>query len=203
MLTQFVAAHREQILRRARQRIGARAAPASRVDRAHVLPMFLDQLNLALHRSAAHEAVDRDAIQASGGRHGHELFRTGLTAAEIVHDYSDVCEVIAELAAEQKVTLLAEEFSTLARCLDDAIASAVTEYTRELERATTARGTERLGVLADEMRDQLGPAMLAFAAIKKGVAAPGGSTAAVIERNLGALMKLIERAPDETRARRT
>lgn len=195
MLTNFIASHRAEILARAQLRVGGRGAQATGVDRTHVIPMFLDQVDEALRRSAAHEAVDRGAIQASGGHHGHELFRTGLTAAEIVHDYSHVCEVIAELAAEQKVTLLAEEFSTLARCLDDAVASAVTEYTGQLERATAAQGTQRLGVLADEMRDQLGPAMLAFAAIKKGVIAPGGSTAAVVERNLGALMNLIDRAP--------
>jgi hypothetical protein len=201
MLSKLLAAHRDEILTRARLRIAKRCPPAvGSADLTHLLPAFLDQLAGALQQSASHGAVNHVEIQESGGRHGHELFRQGLTVAQLVHDYTDLSEVVVELAVEIGVNISAEDLSALNRCLDDAIAGAVTEFTRELERVTARQGTERLGVLAEDMRDQLTPAILAFASIRKGVVAPGGSTAAVVDRNLAVLLRLIERSLADVRS---
>jgi hypothetical protein len=192
MLSKLLAAHRDEILARTRLRVGEKSRPtASSAELTHLL-VFLDQLDEVLQRSASHQAVNRAEIQESGGRYGHELFDKGLTVAQIVHDYAELCKVVIELAVERGVNISAEDLSALNLCLDDAIAGAVTEYTRELERATASKGTERLGVLADEMRNQLTPAMLAFAEIRNGTVAPGGSTAMVVARNLTLLLRLIE-----------
>ena len=200
MLSKLLAAHRGEILAQTRLRVGRRSPPtASSAELTHLLG-FLDQLDEALRRSASHLAVNRSELQESGGRYGHELFSKGLTVAQIVHDYADLCHVALELAVERGINIPAEDLSTLNLCLDDAIAGAVTEYTRELERETAGKGTERLGVLADEMRNQLTPAMLAFAAIKNGTVAAGGSTAMVIDRNLAVLLRLIESSLADVRA---
>jgi hypothetical protein len=200
MLSKLLAAHRDEILAQTRLRIGRRSPPtASSAELTHLLG-FLDQLDEALRRSASHLAVNRSEIQESGGRYGHELFGKGLTVAQIVHDYADLCHVALELAVERGINIPAEDLSVLNLCLDDAIAGAVTEYTRELERATAGKGTDRLGVLADEMLNQLTPAMLAFAAIKNGTVAAGGSTAMVIDRNLAVLLRLIESSLADVRA---
>jgi hypothetical protein len=54
----------------------------------------------------------------------------GYTVSQAVHDYGDICQAITELALEQKAPITVKEFHTLNRCLDTAIAEAVTEQAR-------------------------------------------------------------------------
>ena len=54
----------------------------------------------------------------------------GFDVSQVVHDYGDICQAITELAREQKAPITVKEFHTLNRCLDAAIAEAVTEHAR-------------------------------------------------------------------------
>jgi hypothetical protein len=71
-----------------------------------------------------------------------------------------------ELAVELNAPISTEDFRTLNRCLDDAIAGAVTEYGRERNQSgidgESAHGTERLGFFAHELRNLLNTALMAF-----------------------------------------
>ena len=193
MLRAFITGHREEILARARSRVAQRTAPvATNAELTNGLPMFFDQLSEALRKASFGEELDHSEISSSAGRHGSDLFRQGLTVAQVVHDYGDLCQVITALAVEQTADIAAAEFQTLNLCLDDAIAGAVTEHARLREEAITDEGTERLGILAHEMRNTLNTALLSFASIKKGVVAPGGSTSAIHERSLLRLHSLID-----------
>ena len=91
----------------------------------------------------------------------------------------------------------------LNRCLDDAIAGAVTEYGRERNQSgidgESARGTQRLGFFAHEMRNLLNTALMAFAVLKTGNVGVGGSTGGVLHRSLLASQALIARSLAEVR----
>jgi hypothetical protein len=100
---------------------------------------------------------------------------------------------------QQEVPISAEEFQTLNLCLDDAIAGAVTAYSLYRERAMEDRGTERLGVLAHELRNLLNTGMLAFESIKNGTVAVGGSTGLVLSRSLMGLRDVIDRSLADVR----
>jgi signal transduction histidine kinase len=200
MLSDFIVAEREQILARARTRVAARNAPlATETELSIGLPAFLDQLHAALHRVASHQKADQADIGRSAVEHADELFRKGLTVAQIVHDYSDLCQVITGLAIELAAPIAPDEFETLNLCLDDAIASAVTEFSRLREGAIAAEGTERLGYLAHELRNVVNALMLSFASIKDGTVAPGGSTGEIHDRNLTRLQILIDRSLADVR----
>jgi signal transduction histidine kinase len=200
MLREFIAAQRREILDEARLRVAQRNAPlATHAELVHGLPVFLDQLDEALRRSHLHQVVDHDDIQNSASQHGEDLFQRGLTVAQVVHDYGDLCQVITGLAFKQKAPIAPEDFRTLNLCLDDAIAGAVTAHARRSERALSDAGTERLGVLAHEMRNVLGGAMLAFNSIKTGTVAVGGATGALLGRSLIRLSNLIDRSLADVR----
>jgi len=195
MLSDFITANRDEILARARVRGTKRNVAASNVLETSVgLPRFLDQLHEALRRSASHEGADASDIGRSAIEHGHELFGKGLTVAQVVHDYGDLCQVITELALEQEAVVGTEDFKTLNLCLDDAIASAVTEFSRLREGAVEADGIERLGCLAHEMRNILNALTLSFASIRDGVVTPKGSTGEIHARNLTRLQTLVDRS---------
>ncbi|CAN5908666.1 hypothetical protein BH11MYX4_BH11MYX4_08670 [soil metagenome] len=200
MLRDFISENREEILARARLRVAGRSSPAaSDVELTRGLPVFLDQLGEALLKASSSEAADHTAMKETASDHGDVLFDQGLTAEQVVHDYGDLCQVITGLAVEQKSDIPAQDFQTFNLCLDDAIAGAVTSYSARRERSLAAEDTERLGVLAHEMRNVLNVAMLAFASIRKGTVAPGGSTGAMLERNLLNLQTLVDRSMADVR----
>jgi len=96
-----------------------------------------------------------------------------------------------------------DDFRTLNRCLDDAIASAVTEYGREINEDTldgqTARGCERLGFLAHELRNLTNTAIVAFEVVKTGNVGVSGSTGSVLHRSLMSMRALLGRSLAEVR----
>ena len=134
MLDQFVLANRAAIIARAQARVALRTSPKpTETELTNGIPVFLDQLGDSLRRARSSDAVDHDELSKTAGRHGGDLLRMGLTVAQVVRDYGDVCQAITELAVEQEATMSAAEFRTLNLCLDDAIAEAVTEFSRQRE----------------------------------------------------------------------
>jgi len=126
--------------------------------------------------------------------------------SQVVHDYGDVCQAVTELAVELNASISTDDFRTLNRCLDDAIAGAVTEYGRERNQSgidgESARGTERLGFFAHELRNLLNTALLAFEVLKTGNVGVGGSTGTVLHRTLLASHSLVTRSLAEVRLTR-
>jgi signal transduction histidine kinase len=84
-------------------------------------------------------------------------------------------------------------------CIDEAIAEAVTEYSSRNELRITDEGTERLGVLAHELRNLLNTATLSFEHIRSGHVAVGGSTGLLHGRSLLGLRDLIDRSLADVR----
>ena len=200
MLDTFISKNRENILVQARARVAGRCAPkATTVELTDGLPLFLDQLGAALRRMESGQNADHSAIEKTASAHGGELLRMGLNVGQVVHDYGDICQVITALAIEQETRISSEEFKTLNLCLDDAIAEAVTEFSRLRERGLASEETERLGVLAHELRNLINTASLTFESIRSGRVAPGGSTGVLLARSLAGLSDLIDRSLAEVR----
>jgi len=196
MLHEFLAQNRNEIIARSRVKVSERMAPRpTEVELRNGVPLFLDQLIVNLRRSPSGD----EEIGRGAALHASELLRIGLTVAQVVHDYGDICQAVTELATEQEAPISADEFHTLNRCLDEAIAHAVTEYLRQRERSVSEEGTERMAVLAHELRNQLSSALLAFEALKSGKVAIGGSTGALLGRSLQGLSSLITRSLAEVR----
>jgi signal transduction histidine kinase len=188
-LREFLSAHRASILEHTRSRVAAKlasSAPAEELDCGP--PRFLDQLIDILGSPSG----SSDAIAASATLHGGHLLRRGFTVAQVVHDYGGLCQAITELAAQAKAPITVEEFHTLNRCLDDAVAQAVTEFTEQREQAIAADARQNLGELAHELRNSLGSAMISFDVLKTGRLGFGGGTATVLAASLKRLSSLID-----------
>jgi len=129
-----------------------------------------------------------------------QLLQHGFTVDQVVHDYGDLCQAITELAVARGAAIQVEEFRTLNRCLDNAIADAVTEFAeqRDLSFADGRVQTlnERLGSFAHELRNPVSTATLAFTVIKAGNVGAAGATGAVLDRSLVAMRNLIDRCSE-------
>ena len=201
MLDHFIAANRDEIIARCKTaalRANPVAAPAE-AGADHGIPLFLDQLIEAL-RLGSKRSPD---IGQSALHHGHDLLVKGFTVSQVVHAYGDVCQSITQLAIEMNAPISAVDFRTLNQCLDDAIASAVTQYARERDHANleaaAARGTERLGFFVHELRNLVNTAMVSFEVLKTGNVGVTGSTANILHRSLLGLRSLIDRSLAESR----
>jgi signal transduction histidine kinase len=199
MLHQFVTANRQEVIARTRAKVARRSAPRPTQRELETgVPLFLDQLVAALQASPP-SAKDMQAIGETATIHGGHLQEQGFTISQVVHGYGDVCQALTELAQETDAAITNHEFRTLNRCLDDAIAEAVTEYTRRREKTISDEETLRAGVLAHELRNCLSAASVGFDLIKRGTVASGGSVSAVITRNLARMASLIHRSLAEVR----
>jgi len=200
VLHEFVTANRDELIRRCRAKVASRPIPPpTEAEIDHGVPLFLAQLVDALRGgNSSNAAIGRSAVL-----HGHDLLLKGFTVSQVVHDYGDVCQSITELAVERNVKIDADDFRSLNACLDDAIASAVTQYAKERDQTNAdgeaLRGSERLGFFAHELRNLLNTALLAFEALRSGSVGVAGSTGMVLHRSLTAADTLIGRSLAEVR----
>ncbi len=156
------------------------------------MPLFLTQLSETLRLETTASPFSDKAIGVSAVKHGRELRALGFNISQVVHDYGDICQAITEIAVEQKLPITTEEFHTLNRCLDTAIAGAVTEHARITAESRSTEEIERTGQLAHEIRDVLQSAVLAFNTLKLGTVAINGSTGALLGRSLMNLRDLVD-----------
>jgi signal transduction histidine kinase len=200
VLAEFLVRNRDAIVADAQARLAARPyARTSGQALAGGIAAFLDQLGDALRLATSTDVIDHAQLSESAGRHGRDLVRRGLSIAQVVHDYGDIGQAITQLAVQQDTPISASEHRTLDLCLDQAIAEAVTEYAGQRERAIVDQGTERLGVLAHELRNLLNTAMLSFETIAAGHVPPGGSTGVILGRSLAGLRDLVDRSLADVR----
>jgi hypothetical protein len=193
MLDEFIAANRSEIITRCRAKASTRSEPAlDGADDDRGVPLFVDQLLTELrHGPSAASAIASTAMQ-----HGHDLLLQGYPVSQVVREYGDVCQAVTDLAVEHHAAISVDDFRTLNRCLDDAIASAVTEYGRERdqagERGDSIDGARRRG-MARDLRKSIAIAKAAFEAIKSGKVGVAGSTGTVLSLGLDTASELAER----------
>ena len=200
MLHDFLIASREEILARSRMKLSGRKIPTpTQAELADGLPLFLDQLVAILGVEKSERDAGHGNVSASAALHGGELLRIGLTVGQVVHDYGSICQSVTELADERNVAITADEFQTFNRCLDDAIAQAVTAYEEQRDLTGGAPGMAHLGFLAHEMRNLLSTSMLTFHALERGSVGVQGSTGALLGRSLRGMRVLIDRTLAEVR----
>jgi len=193
MLDEFITVNRAEIIRRCRAKVAIRSeAPPTIAEIDHGVPMFLDQL---LTELCDGPSADCD-IAKTAAQHGHDLLAQGHTVSEVVHNYGDVCQAVTELAVERQAAISVDDFRTLNRCLDDAIAGAVTEYGREQhpssEQDDTFEGVRR-GTMARDLLKAIDISKLAFDAIRSGRVGAAGSTGTVLSLGLDTAHDLAER----------
>jgi len=200
MLYEFIDLHREEIITRCRAKVATRTVPPpTPTEVNNGVPVFLDQLSEALRLGQ----TSSPQIGLSAIKHGRDLLQRGFTVSQVVHDYGDICQAVTELAVELNLPISTDDFRTLNACLDDAIAGAVTEYGRARIQSgidgESARGGERLGFFAHELRNLMNTAILAFEVLKTGNVGVAGSTGAVLQRSLASARLLITRSLEEVR----
>lgn len=214
----FLTNNRDELIARCKLKVACRPRrSATDQQLANGVPLFIDQLIRTLEAEEADEPAESIRISGpSGGdglalseigvsatAHGKQLLELGYSVDQVVHDYGDLCQAITELAFERDAPFAISEFRTLNRCLDNAIADAVTEFSAQRDTSMARRhdsdANRRLGFMIHELRNALSTATYAFRALELGNMTVSGATGAVLNRSLSALRTLVARSVDEVR----
>ena len=215
---EFLKHNREELIERCKAKVAQRPQRAATAEQLkNGIPLFLKQLTKTLQ--AEKEGHPGESLRISGDSsgalsvlseigvsataHGKQLLELGYTVDQVVHDYGDLCQAITGLAVERDAPFSVDEFRTLNRCLDNAIADAVTEFSGQRAvteaRRQSAEANERLGFLVHELRNFLQTAMLALTALERGQLPIAGATGGVLRRSIVTMTSLVDRSLDEVR----
>jgi signal transduction histidine kinase len=217
-MQRFLASNRDELIARCTAKVAQRSSrAATRAQLANGVPLFLDQLIKTLEAEDEGNAADsqkisgasragsaaRSEMAISAAAHGRQLLALGYSVDQVVHDYGDLCQAITDLAVERDAPFAVDQFRTLNRCLDNAIADAVTAFSLQRDAAVVLNHAEasnaRVGLLVHELRNSLHSSTLALTALEAGSLPVGGSTGAVLKRGLLAMGALLTRAVEEVR----
>jgi hypothetical protein len=192
-LQQFLLDNRAELIKRTRAKVASRPSPQpSEGEMEHGVPLFLTQLCIALGEEGRYAGTEDSGakptptanIAQSANLHGQTLRKFGFTIEQVVHDYGDVCQAVTELAEElDDAGFTAAEFHTLNRCLDNAIAGAVSSWNEERERSLP-RGPGPKQAFRLELLNLVGTATVSFDALRAGRVGGGGATAALVRKCL-------------------
>jgi signal transduction histidine kinase len=214
MMHDFLTKNSEELVARCRAKVARRPSRgATETQLSNGVPLFLDQLIRTLRaeeidqpaRSVAISGTSsgvarRSEMGVSAASHGRDLLGLGFTVDQVVHDYGDLCQAITDLAFERNAPFQIDEFRTLNRCLDNAIAEAVTEFSYQREAAEEARrqdASQQHAMFIHELRNYVGTAELALNALRSGNLSISGATGAVLGRAIAALKGLTSKSVAE------
>ena len=170
MMSRFIANNRDELVERCKAKVALRPRRSATADQlSNGVPLFLAQLQRTLEaeEGAGDAAESRRISGESGGAalvvsemsvsanaHGKQLLELGFSIDQVVHDYGDLCQAITDLAVERDAPFSVDEFRTLNRCLDNAIADAVNAFSVQRDATValeqSAAENERLGILVHE-----------------------------------------------------
>ena len=177
----------------------------------HGVPLFLQQLVETLRIEEKTQAPHGDQpeltpattdIGRAAALHGAELLRIGYSVDQVLHDYGDICQSVTALAVEQDISISTDEFRTLNRCLDNAIADAVVAFgcARETSMELQAESLQQcLAAFAAEQQRLVNIAIQSYMVIKTGNVGLTGATGTLLIHALEELRSLSERALPEIR----
>jgi hypothetical protein len=200
-LESFIKTNHAKLISMTREKIAKRSgAPRPRdLEENHGVHILLDQLRDALVKAkrdpSGHPEPDpltNPEIAQTAALHGHDLLRLGYSVDDVVHDYGDVCQAVTELAVDLNAPISTADFHTLNRCLDNAIAAAVSAWSVDREAAVAPANGLR-GTRNDErLRRLVSGAITLFEQLRAGTVAPGGAAAALMGRNLAEMRALLD-----------
>jgi signal transduction histidine kinase len=201
MLHKFLTANREKILALAIEKTaGISEDRPTSAESERGLPKLYDHLVFEMKREArgSPKRSSKNYGPNTTGLHGKELSRLGYTVSQVVHGYGVLCQAVTEYAVTTKAAITSAEFSTFNLFLDVAIADAVAGYT-EHANIESAGSTKRIGILVHELRNSMTAAIIAHSMVKDGVVGTGGSTSALLGRNLDRMRDILDRSFTEVR----
>jgi hypothetical protein len=175
-LHELINLYRDEIIRRCESTAGPQATGDWMPQG---VAAFLDQLMVELRESPQREVIDEVVMPG-----GDELISPMSSVSQLTQPYRGVGRSVIEIALELNVPISADDFVMLDRCLDVAIADAVTQHVR-MQKIGSDRAVNTL-------QDLTNTAISAFEVLQTGTVGVVGKTGTLVLRSLMDIRALTE-----------
>jgi len=147
---------------------------------------FYDEILRAMRRDSGVPESYSPLPQHSetAARLGSAQHRAGVPPAKVLAVFGAISQSVGRVGELYELTIAADEYALLNRCLDTGVATSIENYWRRDRSQATARTTELYGHFAHELRNALGNAKMAWKLVRLGKLDVHGRTADVVDRNL-------------------
>src|SRR2546421_4643623 len=164
MLHEFMTARRDEILGRCLADLRNQYPNYTDEDLIGELPSFFDQVIVALRNDVVVAPADPPTpiSESVVVQHTARRKNQGFDQSRLVRDLGLICDKVSEVGSLHGKTFAARDVQILNRCLDDAIAKAVSSFSEQAEIARSNEYSERrehLASVAHEIRNALGNAI--------------------------------------------
>jgi len=176
-LHELINLYRDEIIRRC-WAASAPQATGSSID--HGVGAFLDQLMVELRDAPSRTDAIDEVVLPGGG----ELISQMSTVSQMTLPYRGVGRSVMDLAAELNLPMGADDLLMLDRCLDAAIAHAVTQHVGRHKIAS--------GSAMNKLQDLTDTAIAAFEVLQTGTVGVIGRTGTLVLRSLKDIRALTE-----------
>lgn len=193
LLHEFMADHRDEILRACRQNLHDDVTANGELDRD--VELFFDEVQQALRRDSGHPEARSPLPGPSetAARLGQQPQRSGIHPAKVPFIFGAISNAIGLTGQRYDLSIGADEYQIFNRCIDTGVATSIENFWEVDRQAQQQKITERFGYLAHELRNALGNASLAFKLLRSGELTLNGPTAQVLGSNLTRMEMLIAR----------
>jgi signal transduction histidine kinase len=192
-LHRVLAQNRDEVLRRWASEVrklqpDPAISGAALVD--HV-PKFLDELCglLRAFEVLKAEGGDRSSTAAD---HGSQRFRLGFDLDAVVREYGTLHRCILDVAYQHGTGVTLDEQNILVQVINEGIADAVLQYTRQRDVELARQNNEHFAFVAHELRNPLGSVELAFSSLTEKGLLPDHPMVKVLGRGVRRAKDLIE-----------
>jgi signal transduction histidine kinase len=191
-LYEVLKARRQELIDRWVQitRLESTADPISTTELLDRIPVFIDELIVAVHP----DALPLPSLGETAVEHGIQRLRLGFNVAEVVREYGLLHRAILHTVEESGGTITPGEHLIIARWLNGGIASAVSQYVSERDAEVHRHASEHLGFIAHEIRNPLSSARMAFELLRRGALAKDGRAVQLLDRNLRRIVDMVDNA---------
>jgi signal transduction histidine kinase len=192
LLHQFMSDHRTEILRVCRLQLRDRHVENADALDGHVAQFFDEMLHAIRRDQGVRESRSPLPEEStSAAQIGEERQQAGIAVSHVPVVFAAISQALGEIGERYELTLSAEEYKMLNRCLDTGVAVSIENFSRKEADTNNQMMTESFGFIAHELRNALGNAKIAFTLLRAGELDINGKTAEVLARNLMRMEALV------------
>lgn len=159
-----------------------------RVELVDHLPDFVRNVIASLRHA---EMIEEEELAAE--EHGSQRLALGFSLDSVVREYGAMRTAIMRVGADAGIVITTRDYQVVFDCVINAIAGAVSEYSRQRDSEMQRQATEHFAFVAHELRNPLSSAMLALTSLEgRGALPTNDRTVAVLDRGLRSMHELID-----------
>jgi len=190
---EFLSTYFDEVCEACVQNLTRAAHDRSEEELTRHVGIFIDQVVQRLrHAAGLPEATGLPEPRETAASIGHEVYSKGLGIESAARSFAILSVTLGEVGGRYHLAFEADEYRFFNQAIDDSVAVAIEQFTKDAHAEYEHAASERVGFLAHELRNAIASAKLAFGALERTHVGDGAERVAVVRRSLRRMERLVE-----------